>query len=280
MNTYTITATPEARQRLESYFNEIVDRRQAGELADVSQYASRWCEQAARLAITLHAGLHGATAHQHQLALETAENAVTLATWFADQQLGLLAKGRIQAAAKVQDEVLKLLENNRVRKGQDYITVREVHRARITAAADAAKALLARMAADGLLVGEDITPAHPKPRAGMNQHEKNKMIMLSLRPFTIIGTDPHLDWEMLLDYEPQLAHLLRDAITADSDRNAERFCRQTFLQKELRPLLSGLVGHRRTAGQHSILGTFDAYAVAYQKLMNAVPPCRGRMSVV
>lgn len=63
MNTYTITATPEARLRLESYFNEIVDRRKAGELADVSQYASRWCEQAARIAITLHAGLHGASAH-------------------------------------------------------------------------------------------------------------------------------------------------------------------------------------------------------------------------
>jgi len=53
MNTFVIKATPEARQRLESFYNEIVDRRKSGELADVSQYATRWCEQAARLAINL-----------------------------------------------------------------------------------------------------------------------------------------------------------------------------------------------------------------------------------
>lgn len=160
MNTYTIQATPEARQRLETFFDEIVDRRKAGELADVSQYASRWCEQAARLAITLHAGLHGATAHQHPLAPETADNAVTLARWFADQQLGLLAKGRHTAAAKVEEEVLELLDTNRERKGVDFTTARDVNRAHITATADAAKSLLARMEAAGLLVGEDIAPAH------------------------------------------------------------------------------------------------------------------------
>ena len=91
MTTNTITATPEARQRLEAYFNQIVDRRKAGELNDVSQYASRWAEQAARLALTLHAGHYGAVAHQHPLALETANNAVSLAEWFVEQQLDLLA---------------------------------------------------------------------------------------------------------------------------------------------------------------------------------------------
>lgn len=176
MNTYTIQATPEARQRLKTFFNEIVDRRKAGELADVSQYASRWCEQAARLAITLHAGLHGAAAHQHPLALETADNAVTLAKWFADQQLGLLAKGRHAAATKVQDEVLDLLETTRQRKGRDFITARDVHRARITTTADAAKALLARMEVDGLLVGEDITPAHGGKITRIFRHINNPVL--------------------------------------------------------------------------------------------------------
>ena len=160
MNTYTITATPEARHRLETFFNEIVDRRKTGELTDVSQYASRWCEHAARLAITLHAGLHGDTAHQHPLVLETADNAVTLAKWFADQQLGLLAKSRTAASVKVEDEVLKLLETTRERKGEDFITARDVLRARIVSTADAATALLGRMQADGLLCSENITPAH------------------------------------------------------------------------------------------------------------------------
>lgn len=158
MNTHIVRPTPEARQQLETYFNEIVDRRKVGELADVSQYASRWCEHAARLAITLHAGLHGATAHQHPLELETVNNAVRLAKWFAHQQLNLLAKGRHTAATKREDEVLELLETTRQRKGVDYITAREVHRARITPTADAAKALLARMERDAMLIGEDVKP--------------------------------------------------------------------------------------------------------------------------
>jgi hypothetical protein len=159
MNTHTIQASPEARARLEAFFNEIVDRRRTGELGDVGRYASRWCEQAARLALVLHAGLHGNQAHAHQLEIETAENAIRLARWFAHQQLGLLAKGRRQAAEKLEDEVLELIESNRQRKSQDFITARDVQRARIVASADAARALLARMEADGLLIGEDVTPS-------------------------------------------------------------------------------------------------------------------------
>ena len=171
MNTYTITATPEARQRLEDYFNEIVDRRKAGELADVSQYASRWCEQAARLAITLHTGLHGATAQQYPLDLETAENAVKLAKWFADQQLDLLTKGRRAAATKLEDEVLKLLDDRIQGKylepkerelghHVDYVMARTLMRAHIVSTPEAATALLARMEDIGLLVSEPLTPPH------------------------------------------------------------------------------------------------------------------------
>ena len=111
MNTYTIPASPEARTLLEAYFNEIVDLRRAGQLSDVSQYASRWCEQAARLAITLHAGEHGANAHLHPLGAATAENAITLAKWFANQQLALLARGRRQGAADLEERVIKLFED-------------------------------------------------------------------------------------------------------------------------------------------------------------------------
>jgi len=40
----------------------------------------------------------------------------------------------------------------------DYVTPRTLVRARITATADAAKAPLARMEADGLLIGQDVSP--------------------------------------------------------------------------------------------------------------------------
>ena len=159
MKSYSINATPEARDRLVTYFNEIVDRRNAGEWTDVGQYASRWAEQAARLAITLHAALYGAEAHQHPLGLESAEKAVTLAKWFADQQLNLLAKGRQSAKTKIEDEVIELLKENQERKGREFVTAREVHHERITDTPDAARTLLAGMEADGMLVGEDIIPA-------------------------------------------------------------------------------------------------------------------------
>ena len=64
-----------------------------------------------------------------------------------------------KAAAKIEDEVLDLLAQNRERKGLDFITTRDVQRARIAANAAAAHALLARMESTGILVGEHLRPA-------------------------------------------------------------------------------------------------------------------------
>jgi hypothetical protein len=83
---------------------------------------------------------------------------VRLAEWFAGQQLNLLAKGRRAAAEKVETAVLELLEANRERKRLDYVTARDVHRARIVSTADAARALLERMEREGLLTSEDRRP--------------------------------------------------------------------------------------------------------------------------
>jgi hypothetical protein len=151
------------------YHNAIVERRKA-ELRDVTGFAARWCENAWRLAVVLQAGLHGADAHNHALELTTAENAIRLSEWFACEQLELLAKGRHAVAAKVEDEVIELLadreqgrrlepEERQLGHRFDYVTARILDRKRI-ARGDAAKALLARMEADGLLVAEDIAPAH------------------------------------------------------------------------------------------------------------------------
>ncbi|MGO9585165.1 MAG: DUF3987 domain-containing protein [Limisphaerales bacterium] len=156
---HVLQPTPEARQRLVDYHNAIVERRHA-ELRDVTGFAARWAEQAWRLAVVLHAGLHGTEAHTHPLDSATAENAVRLADWFADEQLDILAKGRHEAARKIEEQVLEHIQDRADRQKIDYTTAREVHRARITATADAAKALLAQMETDGLLVAEGIAPAH------------------------------------------------------------------------------------------------------------------------
>ncbi len=156
---FIAAATPEAEQILDHYQHSLVDRQ--GELGDVKLFAARWCENAWRVALTLHAAFHGVEAHLHPLAGETAANAVRVMEWFAASQLDILYKRRQTAAAEVEDEILKLLadreqgrrlEKEEQRLGQrfDYVTARTMQRNRI-ARGDAAKALLARMEADGLL---------------------------------------------------------------------------------------------------------------------------------
>jgi hypothetical protein len=92
---FAIQPTPEARQALNDHHDAVVKRRR-GELRDVTSYAARWNEQAWRISVCFHAATHGAEAHQHQLDLETAQHAITLADWFAEQQLRILNAGRMQ----------------------------------------------------------------------------------------------------------------------------------------------------------------------------------------
>jgi hypothetical protein len=87
--------TPAALRLLNDHYNQVVERR-LDDLSDVNSYAARWSEQAWRLAVCLHAGTHGATAHEQQLALETAQQAIRLSDWFAREQLQILQAGRTE----------------------------------------------------------------------------------------------------------------------------------------------------------------------------------------
>jgi hypothetical protein len=126
----TIEPTPEARQMMEEHHNRIVERR-LGDLRDVTTYAARWNEQAWRIAVCLHAGLHGEDAGGHPLSADTAASAIALADWFAGEQLRILARGRHAARRAKRDEVLELLADS-----PNGITAREIHRARIVNSAD------------------------------------------------------------------------------------------------------------------------------------------------
>jgi hypothetical protein len=156
---FRVEPSPEAKRLLDDFFNAVVDRR-ASELADVGQFASRYGEQAWRVALTLHAALYGRDAHNHPLDAETARHAIAVVQWFVDAQLNVLARSRRQAAEKTEEQVFELLETNRERKNIDFVTARDVLRARIVTSADAARALLEHMVGDGLLIPQDITPAH------------------------------------------------------------------------------------------------------------------------
>jgi hypothetical protein len=149
---FTIEPAHEARQMMKEHHNRIVARR-LGELRDVTTYAARWNEQAWRIAVCLHAGLHGEDAGGRMLSADTAASAIALADWFAGEQLRILARGRHAARHAKRDEVLELLADNP--KG---ITARMVQLKRITETADEAHDLLASMEAEGELTGKDSKP--------------------------------------------------------------------------------------------------------------------------
>jgi hypothetical protein len=148
----TIEPTPEARRMMDAHHNRIVERRN-GELRDVTTFAARWNEQAWRIAVCLHAALHGEDAGGRMLVADTVASAIALADWIAGEQLCILARGRHAARRAKRDEVLELLADTS--KG---ITAREVQRAHIVDTADEARDLLAQMEGDGELAGRDTRP--------------------------------------------------------------------------------------------------------------------------
>jgi hypothetical protein len=149
---FTIEPTSDALEAMNAHHNGIVKRRRV-DLRDVTIYAARWNEQAWRIAVCLHAGLHGAEAHEHRLELDTAKRAIELAGWFAAQQLEILFASREKARRKVWDEVLSLLDDR-----PEGIRASDVYRARIVHNADEAHTLLAAMETGGELSGRDEQP--------------------------------------------------------------------------------------------------------------------------
>jgi hypothetical protein len=148
----TIEPMPEARQMMNDHHNKIVVRRN-GELRDVTTFAARWNEQAWRIAVCLHAGLHGENAVKEKLSAETATNAIALADWFAGEQLRILARGRHAARRAKREEVLELLAET-----PTGIQASDVYRARIVGSAGEAHSLLAQMETEGELEGKDSKP--------------------------------------------------------------------------------------------------------------------------
>ena len=149
----TLKPPPNVLQLMDTHCNQIVERMNHADLRDVTTYAARWNEQAWRIAVCLHAGLHGEAAGGRMMAADTAANAIALADWFAGEQLRILSRGRHAARRAKCDEVFKLLA-----KTHEGITARDVCRARIVGSADEAHSLLAQMEADGELSGEDSKP--------------------------------------------------------------------------------------------------------------------------
>jgi replicative DNA helicase len=108
---FSISPAPAALSLLRKHYNATVERRR-NELRDVTSYAARWTEQAWRIAVCLHAGTHGSSAHEQPLSPETVRHAIALADWFAAEQLQILQPGRTEKYIARANKLLELIKNN------------------------------------------------------------------------------------------------------------------------------------------------------------------------
>jgi len=150
---FAINRARNIQDMMTDYYDSVVKRRRR-DLADVGPYAARWAEQAWRLLVVLHAGWHGAEAHNESVRPRTAEDALLLADWFSRQQLELLHCTRAKANKEAEKEIFQLLAV------KIEITARDVLRERIANAADEAKLLLEQMEIAGKICFEDRKPKH------------------------------------------------------------------------------------------------------------------------
>jgi hypothetical protein len=107
------------------YQNELVPLRK-GLHKDLSSFLARWPEQARRIAIGLHAALHGDRAHMNPLAVQTIENAIRIVRWFADEQIRMFEAGR-QDRLLNDMRALRLLLVSRYPQGVTLRTLRKNH---------------------------------------------------------------------------------------------------------------------------------------------------------
>jgi hypothetical protein len=103
-----IEATPEARKLLLDYRNDVETRIISGELADIASEASRWAEQAWRLALVLHVARNGSQAGKIPLEVISATNGIRLARYYQTRKLDLLFAGREKIEERRREKVFDL----------------------------------------------------------------------------------------------------------------------------------------------------------------------------
>lgn len=85
----TVKTSDEAFAILQEYHNLNVQRWNA-EKGSLRCCIARWSEQTWRMTLVLHAATHGGNSHQIAVERETAERAVALQEWFAEQQVSII----------------------------------------------------------------------------------------------------------------------------------------------------------------------------------------------
>ena len=94
-------------------------------------------------------------------------------------------------------------------------------------------------------------------------------------------TDEKVDWSKLCKMQPELRTLYRRAKAVKDDGKAAWFCANRVWygrggEEGLKAILVQLVGHRAAKqDKYPLLATSQAYDLAYEKIYEALPDCRG-----
>jgi hypothetical protein len=108
----TVTPSKAAKKYLREYYNHIAERMADGDLKDISSFAARWAEQAWRIAVCIHAGVHLDHAEVLEISQETAVSAILLSEWFSMQQLRVLRSTRRQWVEDRCGKLFNIVQSN------------------------------------------------------------------------------------------------------------------------------------------------------------------------
>jgi hypothetical protein len=119
---YTAETTPDAQETLTSYYNRCVGRWHSDH-GQLRSCIARWTEQAWKITLVLHAATHGGNSHRIAVDQQTAEDAVTLQEWFAEQQMEIIGGTTRQPQIMRLEKLCTLL-----REAPDHLmTLRNLH---------------------------------------------------------------------------------------------------------------------------------------------------------
>jgi len=148
-----VTPTAAASRLLIEHYNQLIQTQR--DVPALFPFARRWTEWVWRLSLLLHAAKWEEDAAAVALEDSTAQAAVSLADWFAAQQLQILGYGAARAKESLYRRVLSLLNEQ-----PQGITATALYRRRIVGNAAEAHALLAQMELEGKLSGQNTSPGN------------------------------------------------------------------------------------------------------------------------
>ncbi len=108
---WVVQASAEAQAVMRDHHNQCVERWNA-DAGSLRSCIARWMEQTWKIALVLHAALHGADSHDKTLNGETARCAVTLQQWFARKQMVILGEKASKPATTRLEKLCRLLLEN------------------------------------------------------------------------------------------------------------------------------------------------------------------------